>query len=70
MCGVCDGDFGDIELIDLIKEDDIPNNVLLCDRGWSELSRIWGKYGWAKKMISSEQWRAVCNTRGYVKFGN
>jgi hypothetical protein len=50
MCGVCDNRYEDFELINLIKEDNVPNDILLCDKGWSGLSRIWGRYGWAKKL--------------------
>lgn len=70
MCEVCNGYYDDSELIDLIQDNDVSPDILLCDDGWSELSKIWGKYGWAKKLISAEEWRAVCNMRGHVKYGN
>lgn len=70
MCGICDDCYKDYDLVHLIKADEVPNDILLCDNGWSELSRIWGRYGWAKKIISAAEWREVCNARGYIKFGN
>lgn len=70
MCDVCCGLYDDEELIDQIRCNDVDDEALMCEEGWSELSRIWGRYGWGKKIISSSEWRIVCKRRGEVKFGN
>ena len=70
MCQICEGRYNDSEMVDLISYDVVPDEALMCDEGWAELSRIWGTYGWGKKQITSSEWRDVCKHRGEVKFGN
>ena len=62
MCEYC-GFIDDEEIIEQIQNDTVPEDVFFCDDGWREASRVWGTYGWAKKWISVEEWRAVCTSR-------
>ncbi|MEY8240925.1 MAG: hypothetical protein RPT25_11315 [Cycloclasticus sp.] len=70
MCDICDGRYDESQIVDLIAYDAVPDDALICDEGWAELSRIWGTYGWGKKLISPSEWKEVCRHRGVVKFGN
>ncbi len=70
MCDICDGRHSEGQIVDMISFNAVPDEALMCDEGWKELSRIWGVYGFGKKQITSSEWKAVCVSRGEAKFGN
>lgn len=42
---------------------------LICDDCWQEdLTKTWGYYGWASKLIPQAVWHALCEERAYDKY--
>lgn len=57
------------EIFHDIKADTIPYDALTCDACWNvDISEAWGYYGWAKKLISVDRWRYLCEDRANAKF--
>lgn len=42
---------------------------LTCDDCWQNgITKTWGYYGWASKLIPQKTWDALCEKRAYEKF--
>lgn len=63
MCEFCSRGFDDREVIEMIRENDLPNDSYTCDFGWREISKVWGKYGYYRKELDKWEWKVVCETR-------
>ncbi|WP_330212372.1 hypothetical protein [Pseudomonas sp. Z18(2022)] len=56
-----------------IYQDIVNNRVhyhsLMCDACWQDdISKTWGYYGWASKLIPQQTWHALCEERANDKF--
>jgi len=69
MCDYCNGWKDDEDIIEEIQYDDVSEEVFQCKEGWAMASRIWNKYGNGQKIISVDEWTAVCRSRGYFLYG-
>ncbi len=66
MCDLCDEYYNHSQIVSFMRNNNVPEDILVCEEGWREVSRMWGIHGGAQKIISIDEWTAVCRSRGHL----
>lgn len=66
MCDVCEEYYDEDDLIHFIRRNRVPDDILLCEFGWSEVCAVRGRYGFKVGLITEPQWEEVCRSRGHL----